>query len=229
MKPKIFISAPMTVPMEHLYGVRNSLHNEYDIPNLHVSYWDRKSDYDQKEFDSADAVIFILDNWEFDSRKKGQVIPPGVHRELQEADKQTKEIFLAYLNRSSGEIKLYEVDFVLGRGNDFQDTSIKGIAGSSEEFGKFVKSWEKYYGEKETSKQDSLEKAAIRLEQNSTYGAFSELEHPDYNKTLDRWKKAGLLENTDPIEQAILPEARRVYAKMVPNPDFPDERLLFLL
>jgi len=280
MKPRIAISAPMRVPMEHLCEVKELINQKYLIPNSHISFWDRKSPYNKAEFNSADAVVFILDNWEFDSHKAGICIPPGVHNELQEADRQTKVIFLAYINRSIDELKLYEAFYFLGRGNNFSDTMIRGVKGSSEEFGKFVSSYEKYYGEPSTNEpkkflfdietegndtcdspsmvgttlvtsgppgtwanpgpiaisskkqvsfidekereeelrkwseahninQDRLVTDAIRIAQNSAYGSFGELYHP--------------------TEQVEFPEVRRVYATTIPNPDYQDPRLLFLL
>ena len=192
MKPRIAISAPMSVPMVHLCEVEDLLNEKFHIPYSHISFWDRKSQYDQNLFDSADAIVFILPNFSFDSTKVklGYEVPIGVRSELNLAIKQQKKICIAYKTANTG-INIYNVSWTVGRIP--KDYTIKGIAGTSHEFGEWVDNFACHY------------------------------------KTLDRWKKAGLLENTDPIEQVALPIVKRVYAKMVPNPDYLDERLLFLL
>ena len=224
MKPRIAISAPMDIPMVHLCEVEDLLNENFKIPYSHISFWDRKSAYDQKAFDSADAVVFILPNFSFDSAKVklGYEIPIGVGSELNLAIKQEKKICIAY-KTASGEINIYNVSYTIGRIP--KDYSIKGIAGTSNEFGEWVNGFELIGIDAQTKFED----AAVKLAINSAYGASGKLEHPDYNETLEKWKKAGLLENTDPIEQVKLPEARRVYAQLIPNPDYLDERLLFLL
>lgn len=224
MKPRIAISAPMDIPMVHLCEVEDLLNENFKIPYSHISFWDRKSAYDQKAFDSADAVVFILPNFSFDSAKVklGYEIPIGVRSELNLAIKQEKKICIAY-KTASGEINIYNVSYTIGRIP--KDYSIKGIAGTSNEFGEWVNGFELIGIDAQTKFED----AAVKLAINSAYGASGKLEHPDYNETLEKWKKAGLLENTDPIEQVKLPEARRVYAQLIPNPDYLDERLLFLL
>lgn len=192
MKPRIAISAPMDIPMVHLCEVEDLLNENFKIPYSHISFWDRKSAYDQKAFDSADAVVFILPNFSFDSTKVklGYEVPIGVRSELNLAIQQQKKICIAY-KTASGEINIYNVSWTVGRIP--KDYSIKGIAGTANEFGEWVDNFACHY------------------------------------KTLDRWKKAGYLENTDPIEQVKLPEARRVYAQLIPNPDYLDERLLLML
>lgn len=223
MKPRIAISAPMTVPMVHLCEVEDLLNEKFKIPYSHISFWDRKSQYDQNQFDSADAVIFLLNDFAFEG-KEGSV-PIGVDAELRQVHKQGKEAFLAYKLKTTGEIRFYTFRF--GLGPDYKKTWIKAVSDTTGEFGEFVNGFE-LIG---IDAQAELEKAAIRLMQNSTYGTFGELEleHPDYNEVLDRWKKAGLLENTDPIEQVKFPTVRQVYANTIPNPDYRDERLLLML
>lgn len=220
MKPRIAISAPMTVPMVHLCEVEDLLNEKFKIPYSHISFWDRKSQYDQNQFDSADAVVFLLKDFAFEG-KEG-CVPIGVDAELRQVHKQGKEAFLAYKLKTTGEIRFYTFRF--GLGPDYKKTWIKAVSDTTGEFGEFVNGFE-LIG---IDAQAELEKAAIRLMQNSTYGAF-EPEGPDYNEVLERWKKAGFLENTDPIEQVKFPKMQRVYAQLIPNPDFPDERLLLML
>lgn len=224
MKPRIAISAPMDIPMVHLCEVEDLLNENFKIPYSHISFWDRKSAYDQKSFDSADAVVFILPNFSFDSTKVklGYEIPIGVRSELNLAIKQEKKIYIAY-KTSNGTINIYNVSYTVGRIP--KDYIIKGIPGTSNEFGEWVNGFELIGIDVQTKFED----AAVKLAINSAYGASGKLEHPDYNETLEKWKKAGLLENTDPIEQVTLPIVKRVYAKLIPNPDYLDERLLFLL
>ena len=203
MKPRIAISAPMTVPMEHLCNVRDLLHNKYDIPNLYISYWDRESQYDQKEFDSADAVIFLLKDFAFEG-KEGTV-PIGVDAELRQVHKQGKPAFLAYKLKTTGEIKFYTIRFALGPDGNYQKTFIKAMTDTTGDFVNFINGFELIGIDAQTKFEDA------------------------YNEVLDRWKKAGFLENTDPIEQVKFPKVRQVYAQLIPNPDYPDERLLLIL
>ena len=257
MKPRIAISAPMDIPMVHLCEVEDLLNENFKIPYSHISFWDRKSAYDQKSFDSADAVVFILPNFSFDSAKVklGYEIPIGVRSELNLAIKQEKKIYIAY-KTASGEINIYNVSYTVGRIP--KDYSIKGIAGTSNEFGEWVeglalvgislkensKSETKqvfFIDEKEREEeirkwaevhrinQAELEIHSSKMMQNYMYGSFGELDHPDCNEVLNRWKKAGFLENTDPIEQVKFPKMQRVYAQLIPNPDYADERLLLML
>lgn len=202
MKPRIAISAPMTVPMVHLCEVEDLLNEKFHIPYSHISFWDRKSQYDQNQFDSADAVIFLLNDFAFEA-KEGSV-PIGVDAELRQVHKQGKEAFLAYKLKTTGEIRFYTIRF--GLGPDYKKTWIKAVSDTTGEFGEFV---------------NGFELIGIDVQ--------PKLEHPDYNEILEKWKKSGILENTDPIEQVKLPTVRQVYAQLIPNPDFPDERLLLML
>jgi hypothetical protein len=220
MKPRIAISAPMSVPMEHLSEVEDLLNVKYEIPYGHISFWDRKSAYDQNQFNRADAVVVILNDFAFDSSKViNFVVPIGVHRELQEANKQQKKVFLAYRRKTDGVLNLYTASFILGKGDDYKRTAIMGIpTNSSDTF----KDWLKTFVSKESEVDDAmkslgidaqaeLEKAAIKLMTNSIYGSVVSC-------------------NTDPVdEQVKLPMARRVYASLIPNPDYSDERLLLML
>ena len=192
MKPRIAISAPMTVPMEHLREVDNLLYDKYKIPHAHISYWDRKSQYDQNLFDSADAVIFILNDYAFNALEGS--VPIGVDAELRQVHKQGKHAFLAYKLKTTGEIKFYTIRF--GLGPDYRKTFIKAMSDTTHVLSQVVMDFE--------SKDEVVE-------------------------ALNRWKKAGFLENTDPIEQVKFPETRRVYAQLIPNPDYTDERLLLML
>lgn len=140
MKPRIAISAPMTVPMEHLREVKELIQLRYEIPGNFISFWDRKSAYDQNVFNNAEAVVVILNDFAFDSSKSDYIIPIGVHRELQEADKQHKNVFLAYKRKTDGVLNLYNATYLLGRGNDYKSTQIKGSAGYSGSADKF-KDW----------------------------------------------------------------------------------------
>lgn len=215
MKPRIAISAPMTVPMVHLCEVEDLLNEKFHIPYSHISFWDRKSQYDQNQFDSADAVIFLLNDFAFEG-KEGSV-PIGVDAELRQVHKQGKDAFLAYKLKTTGEIRFYTFRF--GLGPDYKKTWIKAVSDTTGEFGEFVNGFE-LIG---IDVQSKLEKAAVKLETKSTDGWI------DLNETVKKWKDAGFLENTDPIEQVKFPTVRQVYAQLIPNPDFPDERLLLML
>ena len=206
MKPRIAISAPMDVPMGYLCEVEDLLNENFKIPYSHISFWDRKSAYDQKSFDSANAVVFILPNFSFDSTKVklGYEIPIGVRSELNLAIKHEKKICIAY-KTASGEINIYNVSYTVGRIP--KDYTIKGIAGTSNEFGKWVNGFELIGIDAQTKFED----AAVKLAINSAYGAFGELDHPSK------------------FEQVKFPKVRQVYANLIPNPDYTDERLLLML
>ena len=215
---RIAISAPMTVPMEHLREVDNLLYDKYKISHAHISYWDRKSQYDQNLFDSVNAVIVINNNFSFNCGD----LAPGVSKELTEAYYNSKPVFVAYKN-SNGQINFYSVDLKSGNGV-MKVTGFSGIQGSSGKGKAFERLLEnyaevsfdgkpaEYTAKQRLQKQlDDLEKSAINLIQNSTYGSFGELDHPSK------------------FEQVKFPKVRQVYANLIPNPDYTDERLLLML
>jgi hypothetical protein len=222
MDINIAISAAMTVPMEHLREVQSVLHNKYDVPNQRIYYWDRAHEYDQSAFNRSNAVVVILNDFAYDSSKSDYFIPIGVHRELQEANKQHKKVFLAYKRKSDNVLNLYNATYILGNGDNFKGTSIKGNSGSSGPNGAFC-GWLKtlegsetkqdfFIDQKEREEELRQWEAAHRIMQNSTYGAFGELDHPS--------------------EQIKFPEVRRVYAQTVSLHQFDngfDERLLLML
>lgn len=204
MKPRIALSAPMSIPLEHLGEVEQLINQKYAIPCSHISYWDRTSAYNDNEFNNADAVVIILPNFSFDSTKikREWYVPIGVHRELQEAEKQSKKVFIAY-KTADGTLNLYQASYSCGNGGQFHNTKIKGVAGTSNEFGEWVY---------KLSKEDlRIWAEAHRINQNSVYGAFGELDHPSK------------------FEQVKFPKVRQVYAQLIPNPDYADERLLLML
>jgi hypothetical protein len=222
MKPRIAISAPMSVPMEHLREVEDLLNERHGIPYRFISFWDRKSAYDQNQFNQADAVVVILPNFSFDSTKikREWHVPIGVHRELQIAEKQSKKIFLAY-KTTEGVLQFYAANIFIGLGDQHTDTVIKGMAGTSGPNGAFC-GWLKTLEGSETKqdffvdqkeREEELRQWAVahRINQNSVYGAFGELDHPSEQV------------------QVKFPETRRVYAQLIPNPDYSDERLLLML
>jgi len=210
----------MSVPMEHLREVEDLLNERHGIPYGHISFWNRKSAYDQNQFNQADAVVVILPNFSFDSTKikRKWYVPIGVHGELQIAEKQSKKIFLAYLT-SAGVLQIYAANVFVATGDRHQETVIKGIASTSGPNGAFC-GWLKtlegsetkqdfFVDEKEREAELRQWAVAHRINQNSTYGAFGELDHPS--------------------EQVKFPDVRRVYATTIPNPDYLDEHLLLML
>jgi hypothetical protein len=228
---RIAISAPMTVPMDHLSEVGKLLNDKYGIPYRFISFWDRTSAYNQRAFESANAVIVIADS-KFGFNCKD--LAPGVSKELTEAYYNSKPIFVAYKNSSNGQINFYSVDLKSGNGV-MKVTGFSGIQRTSGKGGVFEKLLDHYvsFDDKPTEytakqrlqkhngidaqaelekmiNQDELEKAAIRLMQNSTYGI--RCVDPSYNS-----------------EQIKFPEVRRVYASLIDNPDYIDNRLLLML
>ena len=229
---QIALCGPITIPLDHIKKVKNALMTRYEIRFSHINHWDRHSPYDNFMIGRSDAVIVIADS-KFGFNCKH--LAPGVTKELTEARNKCKPVFIAYKN-SSGIINFYSVDLICGYDIN-KVTGVSGVQGSSGEGGVFERLLENYaevsfdgkqaeYTAKQRLQkhngidaqaelekminQDELEKAAIRLMQNSTYGI--RCVDSSYNS-----------------EQIKFPEVRQVYANTILNPDYLDERLLLML
>jgi hypothetical protein len=242
MKPRIAISAPMSVPMEHLSEVEDLLYKKYDIPFGHISFWNRKSEYDQRAFDQSEAIVVILNDFAFDSSN----IPVGVHRELRDADKQHKKVFLAYKRKSDGALNLYTANYILGRGNDFQSTMIKGVAGAFDPFKDWlndishiestIKKWEATGFNLSPNKNCE---SSVLISDPFVIDAQEERERRESEIRLlkghidvsEKWdaaaRKIMFPVNVSGAPNTALPEMRRVYATTIPV--YSDERLLLML
>ena len=217
---RVAISAPMTIPLEHLKKVKHELMSRYQIRHSYITYWDRQSAYDQHEFESANAVIVIADS-KFGFNCK--TLAPGVSKELTEAYYNSKPVFVAYEN-SNGQINFYSVD-LKSTDRVMKVIGFSGIQGSSGKGGLFEKLLNNYaevnfndkpaeYTDKPRqtlqNQQAELERSVIKMIHNSTYGV--RCVDSSYNS-----------------EQIKFPEMRRVYANTIPNPDYVDNRLLLML
>jgi hypothetical protein len=143
MLNKVFISAPISVGWSTVDEFRCVLENG-GLVNVRV--WDRSSRYDQSEFDSSDAVVFILPKNKFEAAHSD--LPIGLKSELSRAYATGKKVYIGYVT-SEGRHKIYNADT--------NGSWIKGISGSANEIFKFL----------------SIKKTWDKMVTNSTYGACS--------------------------------------------------------
>jgi hypothetical protein len=100
MLSKIYISVPITNDWDTVTSFKRRLVDE----GFEVSVWDRKSRYDQREFDKAEAVLFLLPNNKFKATQRE--LPSGLINELSRAYASNKKIYVGYVT-SSGEYNIY--------------------------------------------------------------------------------------------------------------------------
>jgi hypothetical protein len=101
MLSKIHISAPISSDWGTVTSFEKRLKNE----GFKVSVWDRKSIYDQSEFDKSDAVVFILPSNKFKATQRE--LPNGLKSELSRAYAQGKRIYVGYVT-SWGSYSIYD-------------------------------------------------------------------------------------------------------------------------
>lgn len=176
---KVFISAPISVDWSTVMEFAKSVQNTGGKP----VYWERNTRYIQKDFDTADSVVFILPNNNFNMHRFN--LPIGLQSELERAFETGKSIYVGYI-RSNGNHSIYRA------GTD--GYSIAGRSGTS---GRLKRDLESI-------------KAAKRIAMNSNYGAFwsgeeqsvkwGELEHPGAEVKLPTAKKV----NPDFIDERLL-------------------------
>lgn len=119
MLNNIYISAPITVDWSTVVRYQQELISGSNR-KFKVSVWDRKSKYDQREFDSSDAVVFILPNNNFNASQDD--LPIGLKNELSRAYAQDKEIFVAY-RTNGGSYNIYDAET--------NGKWIKGVSGTA--------------------------------------------------------------------------------------------------
>lgn len=103
MLNKVYISVPITNDWNTVTSFGRKLKNE----GFEVSVWDRKSRYDQREFDKAEAVVFLLPDNKFKATQRE--LPSGLINELSRAYATNKKIYVGYVT-SSGEYNIYNAD-----------------------------------------------------------------------------------------------------------------------
>jgi hypothetical protein len=103
MLSKVYISVPITNDWDTVTSFKRRLKDE----GFEVSVWDRKSRYDQREFDNSEAVVFLLPNNKF--KALGRELPNGLISELSRAYAQNKMIYVGYVT-SAGEYNIYNSD-----------------------------------------------------------------------------------------------------------------------
>ena len=123
---KIFISAPIKLSINEILKVSAHLGSKYLIPQSNISFWDRNT-YRQSDFDNADAIIFINEDFKF----KTDNVPPGMRRELDASYKAGKPVFGAYYT-VEGTLTLYKFSV----SSDFK--SLHNIGGTGKSFDSLV-------------------------------------------------------------------------------------------
>ena len=103
MLSKVYISVPISVDWNTVTSFKRKLVNG----GFEVSVWDRKSKYDQREFDNSEAVVFLLPNNKF--KAMSRELPIGLVNELSRAYAQNKKIYVGY-ETSAGEFNIYNSD-----------------------------------------------------------------------------------------------------------------------
>lgn len=99
------------------------------IPNVVARYWERGTRYNQKDFDTSDAYLFILPDNKIECAT--HELPVGLKKELLAAHKSGKNIYIGYISRN-GSYNIYHT---------FTDDSyIRGLAGTSSHFSNWANS-----------------------------------------------------------------------------------------
>ena len=158
MLNKVYISVPITNDWDTVTSFGRKLKNE----GFEVSVWDRKSRYDQREFDKAEAVVFLLPNNKFNAEQRE--LPSGLINELSRAYASNKKIYVGYVT-SSGEYNIYN--------SETDGRYIQAMSGTANKIFKC--------NTHEVS-QKTLDRLAEKVMSNSLYGSVgnpcSEIELP---------------------------------------------------
>lgn len=118
----LYISCPVTVPLERLVGIESDLTAKYgDV--FRIKRWARRSPYDKSSLTSSSVFVIILPNNCFDYKIDN--LPLGTKTELEYAIQNGMKIYIAY-KRVFNEIQFYETTLLNGRicgspGNYLQD------------------------------------------------------------------------------------------------------------
>lgn len=173
MRNKVFISAPIAVGWSTVDEFRCVLENGGLVD---VRVWDRGTRYDQSDFDSSDAVVFILPKNKFSATQ--DELPIGLKSELSRAFAMGKEVFIGYVT-SEGRHKIYSAD-----------TNGKWIKGNTGSAGSIFNAL-------------SAKKAWDKIATNSAYGAMSnpcgEIKLPKAQKVV-----AKTIPNPDYIDERLI-------------------------
>ena len=115
-KQLIWISAPMSVSLRDIGELARSI---LIYEGHQIAYWKQTGNYNQTAFNSADSMVIILPGKAWDSNH----LPVGCRRELAEAIKQGKPIFLGY-QKKDGTWGVYDARITnIGGGQYF----VKGV------------------------------------------------------------------------------------------------------
>lgn len=105
MKRDVYISIPISISWDKARQVIDKMEQLKSVKGF--SYWDRDEKYNPDYLNEADTFILILPNCKFNYTLNA--LPAGCKKELEVAQAQGKEIFIAYWNMQ-GDINIYETD-----------------------------------------------------------------------------------------------------------------------
>jgi hypothetical protein len=106
MKRKVYLSVPMTLNWSSVQLFKK----RFPEREFQVTLWDRNQFFPEY-FKEAKEVVFFLPDWEFSSHIED--LPVGVKRELKEAVREGKKIYLGYITKS-GDYNIYEAEIISG-------------------------------------------------------------------------------------------------------------------
>jgi len=99
---KIWISCPISVSVGKLAAFKEYLEHHFS----QVDCWNRVSEYNGRDLDSSDAVVFMLPNNEF--RYGIENLPVGLKSELKRARDGKKKILIGYYRQTSKAWAVYD-------------------------------------------------------------------------------------------------------------------------
>lgn len=121
-KVGLYLSCPMTIPLEKLVAVERDLTARYgDV--FRIKRWARESPYDKSSLTSSSVFVVMLPNNCFNYKINN--LPLGTKTELEYAIQTGMKIFIAY-KKVFNEIQFYKVKIIDGHivgssGNYLQD------------------------------------------------------------------------------------------------------------
>lgn len=127
-KLKVYISCPMSVPIERL----ETYAKEILKMGADVEYWARGTTYTNYALKRADVMVVLLEKnaW----KASMSTISRGTCSEIRTAWEEEIDVYLAYIN-GQNEYAIYDTTQINGM--------LTGVAGTSDKFRKMVEQWNK--------------------------------------------------------------------------------------
>lgn len=116
---KIYIS----YSMQYAYLVPR-VYNLLTEQGYEVSYWKIGTMYSEKPLREADAVVFILNDYNWGCEISAMT--RGTKNEYDICSKESKQMYIAYKRQSDDQLVIYKADVEFDRGT----AVLKGVAGS---------------------------------------------------------------------------------------------------